>query len=1620
MDCKLIAQPLYLIALLAIATISYGANPSGVSLEVIPKQAKNGDTVTVKVNITGGSEGISFTTKNLTKLRGYHDHCGFCDEPNHTRIPCMVGNEIQSCSSLCYNGQWDGIGCEYSFRNEFSSSWFGGPTIEYEVNGCDTAEVTAIYYGSSHEGPFTLKTEEIIIEDGIVADFATSSPVCEGEEVQFENLSCGGDTYSWSFGDGTTSTEESPAHTFEDTGTYSVTLTVSSDYDSDTKTEQIKVRDGCALITGMVFESGLGGTGMSDVQLSAGGSGISVTSESSASGSYRMAVEPFKPYSMFAAKSGYKEVVGPTVTLATDEVYVWNPAMTPLDPSEVEKDSILGDQPNNVEEPVNPATGNYYTSKHLFIFAGRKKMGVDFSAHYNSLENAVDGPLGFGWTHSYNIHLTEQNDVAVVRFGDGHKEYFTWNPTQETYTAIGSHPSIRLFRSDPDGWQADLGGGWFYHFDGQGRLYQIADLDGNAITLTYSAHLDRITDTQGRVIDFFYDSNRLSHIISPLVGGGGHTAEFEYDLSGNLTSITDGRGNSWQYSYDAEHRLLTEIDRRGNLVLTNTYDTEGRIASQKDAENGVSSFQYNENELGLLVQITTPGQQSYSHQYDKGYNLIEVTDGIGLKARFKVGPNGQPLNAMDKQNRSMYFESNELGLVTRIVNRLGVSLDIAYNQYQQITSVTDQFGRQRSFSYNENGNLTSEEDRNNNYIKYQVNSRGQTDYVGHTAYGGTWDIDYNGNGQVTTVTDKNDNTTTYHYDASGRPIQRDNPTGLGSTTFGYDANNNLLWRQTPLGYRIEYTYNENNQLLTRTFVPTGAQTIYIYDAMGRLQTITDPLGGVRRYGYNAVGSMTTEEDQDGVITTFGYDNRNLLTSIENESGNTLRFGYDANGNQIRFTNQLGDTVHRTFDAEGWPLSKTDALGNTTTYQRNKSITEAAITDPLGLKTSFLLDDEGYLGLIRRPDGSFVQYNRNSAGMIVSAVDEQGNRWRYAYDALGRLQEMTDPAGNSETYQYDAVGNVSSITRRDGTVLSWTYDLDRRLSSLSLPGGESITWSYSYDGVNGTKTVQMVETAGTTTSVFNNLDRLVSRTDLHGNTMQYEYTAAGRLSKVIYPGSNEVSYIYDDYGRLDHVDDWLGNTTSYLYDSLDRVIEMVLPNNTRTLYEYDALNLLKTIQYLAGDGSTMASIHYRRDKLGRIVDETRSGEPNITSGVGETEITIDPSNRIETSSAGGESTSYSFDDNGNLTGKETGAILTTYSYDTFNRLKEVSGDGQSTTYRYDHAGNRIAKTYNGVEVRYQREAGHVYTLLDSANVPIDFHVYTDRLLYANTAAGETVVYHSDIRGSIICVTDGSGSIVATKAYSSYGKTIGSTGSFSSPFGYVGAFGVLSDENGLLHMRARFYDPQIGRFLTEDPLGIAAGLNVYSYVEGDPANHIDPQGLAGDLPLNIPECPVESQATDIDVYQDNSPYYQQKRKELTGKQEPMGDPTLLLPGDIKKLKRAFDSSVNLVNNPSLESAGDFVLESSMAGVQVIDRVATVAFPPAKVVTSPVRMGTDVVYNVSTKLVAPQNAKLYAHEFMDNEEIANLHGKQFIRDWCKEHGIDYADYVKWEQQYKELIRQ
>jgi RHS repeat-associated protein len=410
-----------------------------------------------------------------------------------------------------------------------------------------------------------------------------------------------------------------------------------------------------------------------------------------------------------------------------------------------------------------------------------------------------------------------------------------------------------------------------------------------------------------------------------------------------------------------------------------------------------------------------------------------------------------------------------------------------------------------------------------------------------------------------------------------------------------------------------------------------------------------------------------------------------------------------------------------------------------------------------------------------------------------------------------------------------------------------------------------------------KRQSMTDASGTTNYNYDAMDRLISKATPEG-TLSYTYDAAGNLASMASSNAHGVSvgYQYDSLNRLVAVVDGNltgANTTTYTYDDASNVATVTFPNGVRSTFTYDTLNRVSELssapasyQYQRGPTGNLTSgsessgrtINWTYDGIDRLTNETISLAPSGKNGtVG---YSLDPvGNRLnDTSSLSGitagswtfnaddEVASESYDNNGNVTA--TGGKA--FSYDSENHL--VSMNSGAVTLVYDGDGNRVAKTVGGVTTYYLVDdlnpTGYAQVVdeLTGGSVSRQYTYGLQRISQQQeiSSAWTPSFYGYDGGGTVRNLTDSSGTVTDSYEYDAFGNSF--TVSGSTPNNYLYRGEQWDADLGLYYLRARYYNPLTGRFLSRDPedgnVTNPASLHKYNYASGDPVNRLDPTGRA----------------------------------------------------------------------------------------------------------------------------------------------------------------------------------
>jgi RHS repeat-associated protein len=485
---------------------------------------------------------------------------------------------------------------------------------------------------------------------------------------------------------------------------------------------------------------------------------------------------------------------------------------------------------------------------------------------------------------------------------------------------------------------------------------------------------------------------------------------------------------------------------------------------------------------------------------------------------------------------------------------------------------------------------------------------------------------------------------------------------------------------------------------------------------------------------------------------------------------------------------------------------------------------------------------GY-GTADASDDVATTYTNNGSPLTVT--DAEGNRTTYEYDGHDRLAKTrypsptTDGVSSTTDYEqptYDAAGNVTAVRLRDGQSIALTYDNLNRVTLKNLPGSEPDV-SYTYDLLGRMTFVQQ----GTLQHhlAYDALGRLLSEAQPFGSSA-YQYDLAGRRTRLTWQDGFYVTYDYDVTGNVTAIREngatsGIGVLAIYAYDDLGRRTGITRGNGAITAYTFDPVSRLTSLtQNLAGTVQDL-TLGFSYNPASQIASSTRSNDAYAWGG----HVNVDRpyvTNGLNQHTASG-AVALGYDARGNLT--SSGA--SSYTYSSENLMKSASG---GVTLHYDGFG-RLHEYNTSISTRFMYDGLALSAeIANPSGAILRRYVHgpgTDEPLvwYEGSGTTDRRWLHADERGSIIAISNASGTVTNVNSYDEYGiPAAANTGRFQ----YTGQ--TWLPELGMYYYKARIYSPTLGRFMQSDPIGYQAGMNLNAYVGNDPINWRDPLGLCQD--------------------------------------------------------------------------------------------------------------------------------------------------------------------------------
>jgi len=880
-----------------------------------------------------------------------------------------------------------------------------------------------------------------------------------------------------------------------------------------------------------------------------------------------------------------------------------------------------------------------------------------------------------------------------------------------------------------------------------------------------------------------------------------------------------------QFGYDPAGYLIAITDGDGNFA---TIERSGAIPTAIVAPGGQRTVLAT-NADGWLTGVTNPANESHLMQYSATGLLASYTDARGNISRFEYDALGRLVN-----------DENPMGGAVKLLRT---------EQADGFTvTATSSLGTTASYSVamQSNGDLLRTSVEPGGAKTVTLRGANATDQITDPT-GRTMSLTYGPDPRwgmpapvpvAVTVSTPSGHQTSAATSATANLTSASDPfsiSSLNSTTkingqsfqTTYTAANRTFTLQTPMGRQRTMTIDARGRVIQQTIAGLFAQT-WTYDAKGRLQSVASGAGAGMRtltLAYNADNTVHSWTDPIGRTETFGQDAAGRLTMRSFTDGRTFQYSYDLDGNVAGIV-PPGRPRH-TFS--------TTPNGLTALYTAPDAGGGPA-------QTRYTYNNEGRLASVTLPDAEQLRFQLDSGGRMTALTTAAGTT-TYGYDATTGLPSTTGSAdGVVLAYTYD--GDLWSGTTWSGVMsgkVARTYDNDFRVTQISV-NDVPITFTYDTDG--------LVTRVGAMTVTHNAQNGLITGTAIGSTTDATTYTGFGDTSTysavAAGVGIFQTSLTYDALGRIQSKTEKIGGATTtyaYTYDPAGRLAQVTTNGVVSANYSYD------------GNGN-------------RLTAPGLVGTP-----------TYDAQDRLLHYGAA----TYTYNANGGLSAKSTGAASTRYSYDALGNLKQVAlPNGATVDYAVDGKGRRALKKVNGNVVR-----GYLYdddftpvAELDASGTVLSRFVYGTRKNVPDYLIRQGVTYRifSDQLGSPRVVVDSStGHIVQRIDYDEFGRVVTDTNPGFQPFGF--AAGLYDSDTGLVRFGFRDYAPDIGRWTAKDPVRFEGGdTNLYAYVLNDPVNNSDRLGLqrrnllslAPDLNAQLQDLAADPGALDVAVHSDGKTF------------------------------------------------------------------------------------------------------------------------------------------------------
>jgi len=1050
------------------------------------------------------------------------------------------------------------------------------------------------------------------------------------------------------------------------------------------------------------------------------------------------------------------------------------------------------------------------------------------------------------------------------------------------------------------------------------QLTSIVDAIGNSITIAYTSStvvLSKVTGNGTQTVTYTKSKSGGKEILSSVSDPLNRRTTYSYSIKNAKFNFVSGSSVEANNSY----ALLTGIKYPTGAQSVYTYETapvkrmlgdsgyqyQYRVQAARTEVTLSSGTKENYNNRSFAYSGDMKAVYGYNTSFSTivsdarskttyDYKRVFISNAIP-ETYYKVAESQQSITTPVYKHMTdyAYDEARRLPVPNTVTtkmtktenNQTVASVPVigqrSYNDYGQLLTTTDPLGVQSTFAYDPGTHWLQSVTKpiSNNQVQYSGFSYNASGSLTQTIVRETnqtgklmsqVDIAYDSYGNPITVSIKDDNrinVTTSEYSPtygsafvtrhSSTVMDADGQTSTVSQIAAYDKSTGLMTRyEDGLGHQIQYTYDQLNRvkqaayddgsIAALTYNDTTNEVTMTDESGVKTKTVFNPIGwkvesgvfenNVYKYKekivYDSFGNVKTSQNAKGNMTSYTYDAWGRVLTAAAPLSNKTMVVYDDINHTVTTKDAESNEIKQSFDQLG-RMTKNEELrpnGSSVSFTYDYAGNKRTSTDVYNRTTSYQYDVLNRLVSVTDPELRTTQYAYSLANQLIEVQDPEGKKSVKKYDELGRLIQSINPLGETETYFYNPVGQLSKTI--DGKGQSQTYGYNSRNFLTAVTGAESVAYSYDQSG------------------------RRKSMTDVTGTTL-YDYNSMGQLSKVTYPDSKFLQYVYDANGNRTRMTGPFGQITNYTYDSADRLTIVKDPTNNEAAYKYKLNGLLAEIKQ--GNGNTsnytydglLTTKVEQKNSLGNVLNTFTAGYDRTGNMTARSDnsvsfsYTYDALNRIQTNSQHAEQ--YAYDSRGNRQTLQTEQTpnfeLNQYSYDSLNRLTGVvKQDGRSVSYKYNGDGLLYERKENNETIRYYYDGSQIIAegiVNPNGSVSLKARYIRGIGLVARAdAAGTKAYYLSNLHGDIVelrsAATGSSNVRLDQYSYDIWGNPLSTQETVAQPFRYSGE--MWDSTTNLQYLRARWYNPGTGRFITEDTyegqIDNPLTLNKYTYVYNNP--------------------------------------------------------------------------------------------------------------------------------------------------------------------------------------------